>query len=326
VRAFVTGATGFVGSFLVERLIAEKAEVSCIVRGSGRKTWIDGLPVERIAGSLEDAGVLREALAGVDTVFHVAGVTRARSEAEYFAVNAGGTRRLAEAAGASLKRFVYVSSLAAVGPTRGDRPVDEETEPRPLRGYGASKLAGERVLAGRVPLTIVRPPAVYGPRDTNFLPMFGSAQSIGIFPLMGGPNHETSLIHIEDLIDGIWRAATTESALGRTYFLSGGSHRTGEIADALGPALGVKLRKVRIPGLVARMIGEMGELKWSLTGKPQIVSRRKIHDILQPRWTCSIARARRELGFEPKVDLLRGMRETADAYAAEGWIRKPSRS
>jgi nucleoside-diphosphate-sugar epimerase len=186
-KALVTGATGFVGSHLVERLLGAGMEVACLMRPTSppRRTALDGLDVERRIAALDDPDALARAVRGVDYVFHAAGLTRARTLAEYQAVNADGTGRLLEALlaeGAALRRFVYVSSLAAAGPARSPEPPDESAEPHPADDYGASKLAGEHVVlehANRLPVTIVRPPAVYGPRDANFLPLFRLAVRLG---------------------------------------------------------------------------------------------------------------------------------------------------
>jgi len=323
-RALVTGATGFVGSHLAERLCAEGVETLCLVRGTSRLEWLAGLPVQKLAGSLERPEALP--LGEVDCVFHVAGVTRERTAAAYLAANAEPTRRLAEAAARAnprLRRFVYVSSLAAVGPTPAQAPLDESAEPHPLPGYGASKLAAERAVLAmreRLPVTIVRPPAVYGPRDPNFVTLFRTARRWRLVPVIGSLDKQLTLVHVADLAEGLWLAGTSEAAVGQTYFLGSGTHTWREIAETLSAALGQRLRLVRVPGLVARLAGEVGELRWTLTGKPQIVSRRKIRDALQPRWTCSWAKAGRELGYTPKRALVEGMRETARWYAEHGWM------
>ncbi|HUT34607.1 MAG TPA: NAD(P)-dependent oxidoreductase [Planctomycetota bacterium] len=329
-KALVTGATGFVGSHLAERLCREGAEVVCLVRPTSRLEWLEGLPVEKVVGSLEAPEALP--LGEVDWVFHVAAVTRARPPAAYVAANTEPTRRLVEAAARAnrggLKRFVYVSSQAAAGPTPTEAPLDETAEPHPLPGYGASKLASERaVLAARdrVPVCIVRPPSVYGPRDPNFVSLFRTAQRLRLAPVVGSPSKQLSLVHVADLVEGIWLAARAEAAVGQTYFVGSGTHTWREIVAALGAALGLRLRILRLPGLVARLVGEIGELKWTLTGKPQIVCRRKMRDALQRRWTCTWAKAERELGYKARKGLVEGLRETALWYAERGWMRPTGR-
>jgi nucleoside-diphosphate-sugar epimerase len=278
------------------------------------------------------------------------------------AVNAEGTRRLVQAVvrgNKRLRRLVYVSSLAAAGPCPGSEPLDERAEPHPLEGYGLSKLVAEQVVLAerrRLPVCIVRPPAVYGPRDTNFLPLFRAAQRYRLAPVIGSTRKQVSLVHVADLVEGIWLAATrlrqgfggqarpdqgfgglgslqqgggeaaspdgtASVAEDEVFFIGSGTHSWLEIVAALGTALGVRLRSPRLPALLARLVGELGELKWMLTRKPQIICRRKVRDMLQERWTCSWARAERELGYRPRVALADGLRETAEWYASQGWLR-----
>ena len=326
-KALVTGATGFVGSHLVERLLDEGLEVACLVRSTSRLTWLEALPVERRTADLENVDALTRAVAGVDYVFHVAGLLRARTAEAYAAVNIEGTRRLLRAvdrAGTRLRRFVYVGSLAAVGPNPTPEPVGETAEPHPVSGYGLSKLGGERaVLAekARLPVTVIRPPAVYGPRDGTFLPLFVTAQRYGLAPIIGSPSKELTLVHVRDLVECLWLAATADAARGEVYFVGSGNHTWSEVIDAMEAALGRHLRRVRIPAPVARLVGEFGELKWTLTGKPQVVCRRKINDLLQTRWTCSWLKAERDLAYQPKVSLIEGMQETVAWYASHGWLK-----
>jgi len=327
-KALVTGATGFIGSHLVERLLDEGMRVACLIRPRSDSKWLDGLPLERYVGTLDDPGGLAKAARNADYVFHLAGLTRARSEEAYLAVNAEGTRRLLEAVqqtGAAGRRFVYVSSLAAVGPNTGNHPLDETADPHPLEGYGASKLAAERIVLDRaeqLPVTIIRPPAVYGPRDTNFLPLFRSARRFRRVPIVGKETSRTSFVYVRDLVEGIYLAACSPAGVGQTYFIGSGTHDRTELVRAVAAALNFPPRCLRIPPLLARLAGEIGELKWTLTGRPQIVSRRKIRDALQPSWTCSWQKAREELGYCEQVKLTDGIKQTAEWYIRHGWLKE----
>jgi len=325
-KALVTGATGFVGSHLVDRLLAEGVEVVCMTRATSSLKWIDSLPVEVGQARLDDPDALNAVVRNVDYIFHVAGVTKGRSPDGYRAVNVEGTRLLLNAAirgGDVGRRFVYVSSLTAVGPNGGVEPSDETTVPQPVDSYGESKLAAEQCVldeAARLPVTIVRPPAVYGPRDRNLLTLFRFAKRFHMVPSIGPPSQQLSFVHVTDLVDGIWLAATKQAAVGRTYFISGGIHSRKEMFDALSESLDMRLLRLKLPSLAARALGELGELAWTLTGKSQIVSRRKMRDLLRPRWTCSCERARAELGFDPNIKLRTGMRDTARWYRENKWL------
>ena len=333
-KAIVTGTNGFVGSHLVERLVKEGLQVVCLVRSTGDLRWIRKLPVEICADGLDIVEGLAKVVAGADFVFHVAGLTRGRTAQEYMTANAELTGRLVEAAircGRTIRRFVYVSSMAAVGPNPAESPLEETCQPAPIDDYGRSKLAGERIVreagvAGRLPVTIVRPPGVYGPRDANFLPLFRSAQRWGILPAIGGRDKQFTLVHAEDLAEGLWLAASNPAGAGQTYFVGSGTYTMTELAAAMSAAVGRPVRLRHVPKPLAVLAGEFGQLRWALTRKPQIVSRRKIRDLLQPRWTCSWEKARRELGYRERVGLEAGLRQTAMWYAAQGWIKPLKRS
>lgn len=324
-KALVTGATGFVGSYVAERLVREGLQVVCLARATSNARWLEKLDVELRTADLDDAGALARSVGDAEIVFHCAGLTRGRTQQEYDAVNVKGTRRLLEAvlqAGTPVKRFLYVSSLAAVGPARDVDAVDETTPPSPIDHYGRSKLAGERVVldcAGRLPITIVRPPAVYGPRDANFLPLFRLARKWKLAPLIGGGGKRVSFVHAHDLAEGICLAGLGETAIDQTYFIAGCTHTTGEFVDALSQAMDLRIRRLSVPAWLARLAGEWGELKWKLTGRTQIVSRRKVRDALQDRWTCRWDKAARELNYRPGVSLVDGLRETDQWYREQGW-------
>jgi nucleoside-diphosphate-sugar epimerase len=326
-KALVTGATGFVGSHLVERLLAAGMDVACLMRPTSNPAALDGLAVERRVAALDDPGALAAAVRGADYIFHAAGLTRGRNLAQYMSVNADGTCRLIDAVlaeNADLRRFVHVSSLAAAGPAQSAEPPDESATPRPSDDYGASKLAGERIVlehADRLPVTVVRPPAVYGPRDKNFLPLFRIAARLRRVPVLGRPEKRAAFVYATDLAEGLLLAAQTPGAAGRTYYVASGIHTTAEVVGALCAALDMPPRMLRVPALLARIIGEVGQARWALTGRPQIISRRKVRDMLHPWWTCSWNRARAELGYRPAVGLQEGMRLTAQWYVENGWLK-----
>jgi nucleoside-diphosphate-sugar epimerase len=282
--------------------------------------------VELVAGDLADARALRDAVAGTEVIFHLAAATRARSEAEFHSVNAGGTRALLEAvlAGApGLGRFVHVSSQSAVGPSPGRAPLTEEAPPRPVSAYGRSKLAAERVCreyAGRIPMTVVRPPAVYGPRDRDFLSLF-RAVARGLHPLVGFGSKYLSIVHARDLASGIALAGWSPRGEGQTYFLAGPAiHERGELGEAAERALGRRALRVRIPAAGMYAWAAAAGFASRLARRPALVNLDKARDIAQDNWTCDSSKARAELGFEPRLSLEAGVEDTVAWYRAHGWM------
>ncbi len=210
-KALVTGATGFVGSHLVEALRRRGDEVTALVRSLKKAEALRPLAVRVIQGDLDDIVALSKAVEGQDVIYHVAGVISALSEAEFMASNRGGTRNLVEAAKVSgaRPRFILVSSMAAGGPSPRGRPLKGEEPPKPVTRYGRSKLAAERVVeASDLPWTIVRPPMVYGPRDREVLKVFRLAR-LGLGPVFGDGTQELSAVHGADLAAALIAAATT---------------------------------------------------------------------------------------------------------------------
>lgn len=325
-KVLVTGATGFVGSHLVDHLIERGRHVRCLVRRTSKLKYLKDPQIDFVYGGLDEQTDWDEAFDDVDTVYHVAGVTFARRARDYFAVNQKGTEAIL--AGAvkhrnQLKKFVLVSSLAAVGPSPDGKLVDEDTQPAPVSPYGRSKLLGEealRAIGDLLPTTIVRPPAVYGPRDYGVFEFFKMIKG-GVFPMIGSREKRVSLVHAGDLADGIILAGESEASTGRTYFISSEeAYPMTEVAELIAKVLGTRPRKFTIPQPMAYAAALAGEAIAALTRKPPVINRDKVRDLSQACWGCSIERAKRELGYNQQVQLEDGLRETVAWYKREGWL------
>jgi dihydroflavonol-4-reductase len=324
---FVTGGTGFVGSHLVEALLATGRRVRALVRSDPK--WLKGLDVEIVRGDLGAEGPLRDALAGVDEVFHVAGLTRAPTEQALIEANLGGTAtllRAVRAAAPDVRRVVVTSSLAAVGPSpagaSGVEPLTEAHPLRPISAYGRSKAAMELALArdfADMPVVVVRPPAVYGPRETDIFTVIRAAARQRIFPIAGSPDRPVmSLVHVRDLVDGL--LACTEAPAGETYFVaSERGYSWGEIRDAVAAALGHRLLTLRIPLALVPPAGALVESIGALFGSYPPLNREKAREAREA-WVCSVEKARREIGFRQRVALAEGIQETVTWYRQQGWM------
>jgi len=322
----VTGATGFVGSHLVDRLIERGKSVRCLVRETSDLKYLKHPDIDFVYGGLDASTDWDAALTGVDTVYHVAGKTFARRASDYFAVNHKGTEAIVAASlrrRDNIRRFVLISSLAATGPSRTGEMVNEFTPPAPVTPYGRSKLMGEeavRAVADLLPITIVRPPAVYGPRDYGVYEFFKMIAG-GMFPMIGNYDKRVSLVHVSDLVEGIILAGESAASKGRVYFVSSEeAYLQSHVADHIAKILSKQPRRIAIPKAVAYVVALGAEAFAAVTRKPPVINRDKVTDLSQRCWGCSIERAKSELGYRQQVSLEDGLRETVDWYKREGWL------
>jgi nucleoside-diphosphate-sugar epimerase len=262
----------------------------------------------------------------VDLVFHLAGATRAIEAKTYFEVNALGTENLVRAClehNTGLQKFIYLSSLAAAGPGRKGEKKRESDHCSPVSPYGRSKRRGEELAlsqAHELPLLILRPAAVYGPRDKAFLALF-QCLAKRVKPVISGGVQHLSLCSVQDLVGAILLAASTRTETGEIIFLSDGQdYRMDEINDIFAQAMEVTAFRLRLPPAVLVGIGALAEYFSKVSGKPALISRGKAEEMIQPNWLCDITKARTLLGFEPQISLALGAKLTFDWYRKESWL------
>lgn len=325
-RALVTGGQGFIGSHLCAGLLTQGHRVRVLARPSSDLRNLAGVDVEVVRADITQPESLPSAVAGCDLIFHVAGALKGLREQDLFRVNADGTRNLVAAAASAQprpSRFVYVSSLAAAGPSPGGTaPRSEEIPPQPLTWYGHSKLAGENAVRATTGLdwTVVRPPIVFGPRERDVLGYFRIARR-GFLPVVGFSDRYYSLIYVDDLVDGLVRAAAAPAAVGQTYFLAGPEVVSWvELGQLIASALRVAGRPLRLPEFVAAAAGRIADLYALARGRPEIFSSQKVIEMLAPAWVCSADKAARDFGWRASTPLPDGLATTARWYREHGWL------
>jgi nucleoside-diphosphate-sugar epimerase len=322
VDILITGATGFVGSHLVEALSRRDVKVRALVRATSDHSFLERFGVERVEGHLGDRDSLRRAMAGAATVVHMAGAVRALRPTTFHEVNAAGTLRLVEAMeqDGSAHRLVYLSSLAAAGPAEG-RPVEPDDEPRPLTTYGRSKLAGERHALGRVGIAtaVLRPPAVYGPRDRELLPFFRLAKR-GLLPVIGPLTRRVQMVHVRDLADALVRAVEVPEATGIFHIAESTAYTWSQMLELVEAAVGRRGVRVPVPAALLKTAALGTQVGARMSRRPAVFDHEKALDLLAAGWLCETEAARRDLGFTAATPLPEGLRETAGWYRAHGWM------
>ncbi len=326
-RIILTGATGFIGSHMAELLLAQGAEVVCPVRNPARLRNLEGMPVSVVpADKLRD--VLTDSLS-FDYVIHLGGATRARDYEGYRQSNVGLTRELLEIFSTepyrkALKRFVLVSSQAATGPCPDGGVAVNETDPCcPISLYGRSKAEAEQV-ADRfhhaVPITVVRPPTVFGPRDTDVLGVFKSAR-FRLAPFIAGPDRLVSIIYVQDLVEGILAAARAPEAVGQTYFLANPEPVIWrQFALDVARLMGYRAIALPVPAAAMKLVAYAGDVVGKLRGSVPLFRSEKFEEMRQLAWVCSSEKAFKDLGWRPRFSLEEAIGITAQWYADNGWL------
>lgn len=324
--AVVTGANGFVGSHLVDILLANNYKVRCIIRKTSNTRWLDGKDVEIFTCGLSDKEGLRKCFANTDYIFHVAGVVKSKKPEGYFYGNVELTRNLLETAlefKETIKRLVIVSSQTACGPSLNGKPITEEDECKPITTYGRSKLAEEKLALSfkeKLPITICRAPAVYGERDTEIFIFFQTFNK-GLMTTIGFNKKLVSLIHVKDLVSGFLLAAESQNAAGETYFISSEKYYTWEeVGEVTSRVMQKKPFKVKVPHFIVYTIAAIAQFFSLASSKAATLNIEKAKDITQAAWICDTSKAIRDLGYRQNISLEEGIKLTVDWYKKMKWI------
>jgi nucleoside-diphosphate-sugar epimerase len=329
-RALVTGGTGFIGSHLVERLVKEGWKVNVLVRKSpsnlnpeprnNARDLLRKLKVDIFYGDLLDEDSLEKAMKDVRVVFHLAAIARpmAIPDRLYLNVNEKGTKNLMEVCKKkSLKKIIVMSSVSAVGPSRDGNPVDEKTKCRPIDKYGESKLAAEKVVMDyfkkyELPIVILRPPMVFGPRDFEMLKLF-KAVSKRFFPIKGSKNGLTEFLYVENLVEACILAV--DGKIGEIYHVTNGrSYTIDDIINAIAKAENVKMRNIKFPGWSFILVGYVMEFLGKLFRFHPPFKHDTIKWMTTKFWYSNPNKIKRELKYVPKFSLEDGARKTFEYY------------
>ena len=338
-KILITGASGFIGSFIVEEALKKGFETWAAVRRSSSREWLQDERIHFIELNLSSKPQLMEQLRDhdFDYVVHAAGVTKCLNKQDFHRINTEGTKNLAEAileVGMPLKRFVFISSLSIFGAIREQQPYEEIREsdtPQPNTEYGRSKLAAEQYLERLgiansqqqkkvLPYIILRPTGVYGPREKDYFIMAKSIQQHSDFAV-GYKRQDITFIYVKDVVQAVFQALT-HGENGRKYFLSDGQvYQSTTFSDLIHEELGRPWWiRITAPVWVLRIVTFFGEYIGRMTGKVTALNNDKYNILRQRNWRCDIQPAIDELGYHPQYKLEQGVKETIRWYKDNGWL------
>ena len=326
-KVLLTGASGFVGSHILDSLRARGIATVVLLRPTSNKRFIEAhLPHPDVrTGSVGDPQSLAAAVQDVTHVVHCAGCTGALHISEFYEVNQTGTRHVVKAINQQqgrIERLVHISSLAAAGPALPDRPAREDEPPNPISEYGKSKLAGEQEVQGacKSEYVILRPPAVFGPRDTAFLPLFKAVRA-HLLPRFGNGRQALSLVFVKDLAEAAVTCLAHPAAAGKTFYVASPEVTTARgLTDEIAAQMKTWTLTFPVPMAALQLLCCLQEAVSRLTQRPGMLSRQKYAELRAPGWVCDPTRLRQELGFACGTTLKTGIAETLAWYRQQGWL------
>lgn len=329
-KVLLTGATGFIGSHTAELLLQQGHDVRCLARSTANMDFLKklGPGIELCLGSLDNSDILRQAVTDREAIIHCAGTIKVRHADDYFVTNLNGTQALLAATkkyAPDLQRFVFVSSMAACGAALNNtHSPTNDFLPKPISQYGQSKLAAEiltKEYSAKIPITIIRPTVVYGPRDLSTLTFFKAIQR-GFIPLSKKGVGIASTIYVTDVAHALLHAMVRDVPSGSAYFLEDGDPMTWreryyQLATHIGKNNPIE---IPIPELLINCIATCSEMYARISHKPVLLTRDKCNELKQLNWVCSSANAQQDLLWKPTTNWLNGTKQAHDWYKSEGWL------
>lgn len=323
-RVLITGANGFVGSWLASFLAERKHEVRCLVREGSDRSALTHPEVSIVSGDVTDPSSLAAALDGVEVCYHLAGIRRGTTRSDFMRVNAEGTRLLAEAmVQMKARRLVLCGSLAASGPSLNGQPRREEDPFAPEEWYGESKAEAERILFSfedQLEVTSCRPARIVGPGDHENLTFFKLVKRGVVLKLLGR-ERRISFIDVEDVLEQLVLQGERKEAVGQAFFCASAQTESVEsLMTYIAEVLGQKTRTVPLPESVLLGAGGLADLVSTVSGRKLPLNRKLAKQLLAPGWTCTTDKATRLLGFTAKRSVRESVKRSGEWYLEHGWL------
>ncbi|WEK21510.1 MAG: NAD(P)-dependent oxidoreductase [Candidatus Pedobacter colombiensis] len=326
-RVLITGASGFVGYHLIEEALKADLEVYAAIRPSSDRSHLKGFNVQYVNLDYSVVDSLKQELEDKQYhyIIHAAGITKAKTKAEYDLVNATYTRNLATAAleaNINLEKFVFVSSLAALGPLKDlSNEIQDVSAPHPVTNYGASKMLAEQYLAEltTLPLLTIRPTAVYGPREKDLFILFNSINK-GLEPHIGSFKQQLSFVYVKDLVNVIVKALTATTVHQHYNISDGETYDRYALATFTKKALNKHTFKFHIPVPLVALLATIMDFIYAGSKNTPALNKEKMAELTAINWACSIAGAKADLGYIPEYNLEKGIMQTIKWYKLNNWL------
>lgn len=316
----ITGASGFIGSFLVEEALNRGMEVWAAVRKGSSMRYLRDERIHKVELDLSSVSQMQEALSAlrIDYVVHAAGATKALRLEDFYKVNTQGTQNLVralETSNPSLQRLIFISSLSVMGAVREQQPyteIQDTDTPRPNTAYGKSKLAAEEWLKKEchLPFTILRPTGVYGPREKDYMLMADSIRK-GLDTAVGYKRQDLTFVFVKDVVQAVFKSMKSPNTIGSAYFLSDGEvYSSRDFSDLIIGEMGKKhVLRITFPLWVLRLVCAVSDAWMHVSGKLSTLNNDHYNILKQRNWRCDITPAQRDFGYAPEWKLPEGVRE-----------------